>query len=39
MFSDVCTNDEEKLWEYGIVPYVFKDNVSEELKDFVEEAK
>ncbi|GBC12577.2 zinc metalloproteinase nas-4-like [Rhizophagus irregularis DAOM 181602=DAOM 197198] len=38
MFSDVCTNDGKKLWEYGIVPYVFNDNVSDELKKLVMEA-
>lgn len=32
MFSDVCTNDRNKLWKYGIVPYIFSKNVSEELK-------
>lgn len=34
-YSDVCTNDLKKLWENGIVPYVFDDNVSLELKKSV----
>ncbi|RGB23654.1 peptidase family M12A-domain-containing protein [Rhizophagus diaphanus] len=38
MFSGVCTNDGKKLWKYGIVPYVFNDNVSDELRSFVEKA-
>lgn len=38
LFSDVCTNEEEKLWECGIIPYIFNDNVSEELKDIIKEA-
>ncbi|RGB35356.1 hypothetical protein C1646_759439 [Rhizophagus diaphanus] len=35
MFSDVCTNDGKKLWEYRIVSYIFK---HDELKKFVMEA-
>ncbi|PKK69819.1 hypothetical protein RhiirC2_850413 [Rhizophagus irregularis] len=34
-YSDVCTNDLKKLWENGIVPYVFDDNVSFKLKKSV----
>lgn len=37
-YSDVCTKDFKKLWENGIVPYVFDDNVPPKLKKSVLEA-
>lgn len=38
MLSDVCTNDENKLWKYAVVLFVFNDNMKEELKSFVRQA-
>jgi hypothetical protein len=36
--SDVCVNDQKKLWKDGIVPYEFDNNVSMELKTIVKYA-
>lgn len=38
MFSDVCTNDGNKLWENGTVPFVFDKNLTRKLQDSLKEA-
>lgn len=38
IYSNVFTNDSKKFWKDGIVPYVFNDNVTSELKGSAMEA-